>query len=378
MSNAPAAYGIDTRDAQPLVRQVPGADVTCRYASGRNHHLADRPVGLRQDHAAALLQPGERALRLRDAPPARSRSSARTSTTRRLAGRAAQGRRHGVPAAQPAAALGLRERGLRPARPHGATAADQSGARRGGREGAHRGRAVERPEGPAGQPGHELQLEQQQKLCIARLLPLKPEVILMDEPCSALDVGGHARHRGADVRPARALHDRDRHPQHGAGPPGQRRVHLHAAGRAHRAHAAPRICSSPPATPAPPSTSKAATASLAKGVALLHSAGRGSRQARAECRSRQPVASTTVARRYEPEDSPRTRRSERTCLPLCACPSSGAVLVVFLSRRPVLLLFPYSRQGRDNAQVGPSFLDQLRALAVPMKVWRPPVRILLR
>ena len=34
----------------------------------------------------------------------------------------------------------------------------------------------------------DLQLEQQQKLCIARLLPLKPDVILMDEPCSALDV----------------------------------------------------------------------------------------------------------------------------------------------------------------------------------------------
>ena len=35
-----------------------------------------------------------------------------------------------------------------------------------------------------------LQLEQQQKLCIARLLPLKPRVILMDEPCSTLDVEG--------------------------------------------------------------------------------------------------------------------------------------------------------------------------------------------
>jgi phosphate transport system ATP-binding protein len=35
-----------------------------------------------------------------------------------------------------------------------------------------------------------LLLEQQQKLCLARLLPLKPEVILMDEPCSALDING--------------------------------------------------------------------------------------------------------------------------------------------------------------------------------------------
>jgi phosphate transport system ATP-binding protein len=32
-----------------------------------------------------------------------------------------------------------------------------------------------------------LSLEEQQKLCIARLLPMRPEVLLMDEPCSALD-----------------------------------------------------------------------------------------------------------------------------------------------------------------------------------------------
>lgn len=36
----------------------------------------------------------------------------------------------------------------------------------------------------------ELSLEEQQKLCIARLLPVKPAVLLMDEPCSSLDPKG--------------------------------------------------------------------------------------------------------------------------------------------------------------------------------------------
>jgi phosphate transport system ATP-binding protein len=38
----------------------------------------------------------------------------------------------------------------------------------------------------------ELSLEEQQKLCIARLLPVKPAILLMDEPCSALDPAGTA------------------------------------------------------------------------------------------------------------------------------------------------------------------------------------------
>ena len=35
-----------------------------------------------------------------------------------------------------------------------------------------------------------LSLEERQKLCIARLLPLRPRLLLLDEPCSALDPAG--------------------------------------------------------------------------------------------------------------------------------------------------------------------------------------------
>ena len=80
-----------------------------------------------------------------------------------------------------------------------------------------------------------LTLEQQQKLCLARLLPLKPRIILMDEPCSALDAEGIERieelvdvlrEKYTIVMVTHAIWDSSPH---------QPGVHLHALGADRRA-----------------------------------------------------------------------------------------------------------------------------------------------
>ena len=77
---------------------------------------------------------------------------------------------------------------------------------------------------------------QQQRLCIARAIAVEPEVILMDEPCSALDPIATARIEDLMQEIKDAVHDRHRHPQHAAGRPRQRphRV-LHHRGQRRRA-----------------------------------------------------------------------------------------------------------------------------------------------
>ena len=78
------------------------------------------------------------------------------------------------------------------------------------------------------EPALSLSLGDQQKLCIARAISVEPEVILFDEPCSALDPVNTLKIEELMWGVEGALYNRDCHPQYAAGGQGFGLHHVHA------------------------------------------------------------------------------------------------------------------------------------------------------
>ena len=182
--NGSTRPGDRLQDRRALLRQVQGRARRRRPDREGHHHGVHRPVGLRQEHGAALPEPHERpGARLPLQGPACT-SAARTSTTRTVDPVAV--RRHiGMVFQQPNPfAMSIYRNvafGLRLNRYKGNVRGE-------GRAGAAQRGAVGRGEGQAARRAACRCRAASSSGCASRARsPPSPTVLLMDEPCSALD-----------------------------------------------------------------------------------------------------------------------------------------------------------------------------------------------
>ena len=249
-----------------------------RAAAGDRAH---RAVGLREVHAPAVAQPPERPGRRASGRRATSASSATAST-----GRASTSSRC-------ASACRWSSRSRTPSR-RASTRTWSSGcastARAGSRSSTRRSSAASRQSAlwdEVKDRVHKSALDlsggQQQRLCIARAIATRPEVLLMDEPCSALDPIATARIEDLIIDLKKELHGRHRHPQHAAGGARRRRDGVHVPRVASSKWGRRRRSSSVPVYPRRRPTSPAGTvrpfakhdlAPLAASLPFLCEAGR--------------------------------------------------------------------------------------------------------
>ena len=199
------------------------------------------PSGLRQVDAAAVPQPHERPDRQRPGHRASSWCTARTSTPRRPT------------SSRSAAASGWCSRSRIRCRSRSSRTSSMACASPASRtrrtldaacERSLRGAALwDEVKDRLDTSGLSLSGGQQQRLCIARAIAIEPEIILMDEPCSALDPIATLKIEELIYELKSAVHDRHRHAQPAAGRARLRQDGVLLAGAADRVLATRRTCS---------------------------------------------------------------------------------------------------------------------------------------